>query len=131
MKRIAVAVFTFAAFGLVMLPRAGRAQLPPHQDHMITFDTPVALANGVTLPAGTYRFGLPSPSEASVTRVFSQDGSKLLATLQTISKRRSSTNGFDVVVVAEGTPNAPRRLQAWFCDGSATGHEFIAQKQKD
>lgn len=101
-----------------------------HQNHTFTFDEPVALVDGTTLPAGTYLFSFPSPGQTGVTRVSSPDRSKVYATLQTISKQRSTSSGFDVVFVTEGTANMPRTLKAWFCDGTRTGHEFVAQKPK-
>ncbi|HLG54285.1 MAG TPA: hypothetical protein VI485_03075 [Vicinamibacterales bacterium] len=131
MKKTFVAALVFAALGLVALPQGGWAQtIVQHRDHTITFDEPVALVNGVTLPAGTYLFVFPLPPQLNVTRVLSQDRSKVYATLQTISTQRSSSNGFDVVLVTEGSPNTPRTLKAWFCDGNKIGHEFIAEKRK-
>lgn len=128
MKKTFVAALVFTALGLVF-PQEGQAQGGiPHQDHTITFDTPVALVNGVTLRAGTYHFRFPSPSQVGITQVLSEDRSKVYATLQTISKQRGSSNGFDVVLVTEGTRDTARTLKAWFCDGNKTGHEFVAQK---
>jgi hypothetical protein len=130
MQKNVVAAFALAALSVVF-PQTGWAQqITPHQEHMITFDTPVALVNGVTLPAGTYHFRFPAPSQVGVTQIFNQDRSKVYATLQTISRQRSNARGFDVVTVTQGTPNTPPTLKAWFCDGSSTGHEFVAQKPK-
>lgn len=132
MKKTFLVALVFAASSLAVLPQAGWAQLRlrTHQEHTITFDTPVALVNGIILPAGTYHFRFPSPSQLNVTQIFSQDRSKLYATLQTISRERSSSSGFDVVLVSEETANTPRTLKAWFCDGTKTGHEFVAQAPK-
>ncbi len=129
MRQTFVAVFMCAIFGLALSGRASAqaSALVRHQDHVITFDTPIALVNGVTLPAGTYLFSFPSPSQLGVTRITSQDRTKVYATLQTIPKQ-STTSGFDVVIITEGGTNGPRTLKAWFCDASKTGHEFIAQK---
>ena len=132
MRKTVLAALAFAAMGPAVFPQAGWAQgqARTHQDHTITFDEPIALVNGVTLPAGTYLFSFPSPGQLGVTRVQSQDGSKIYATLETISRQRPSVSGFDVVLVTEGIANTPRTLKAWFCDGTQTGHEFVAQKQK-
>ena len=124
MKRTLV----FAALGLALVaPRAWAQSYISHQDHTMTFDTPVTLVTGVTLPAGTYLFNFPSPSQPAITRILSQDKSKVFAMLHTISTERRTANGFDVVLVSEGTPNSPRTLKAWFCDGNRIGHEFVAQ----
>lgn len=130
MKKTFLAALAIAALGFVFPQNAWTQSRVPHQDHTITFDEPVALVNGVTLPAGTYLFSFPSPSQLGVTRIFSADRSKVYATLETISRQRTNSSGFDVVLVSEGTPNTPRTLKAWFCDGTKTGHEFVAQKRK-
>lgn len=131
MTKTFLAAVALAVLGVTILPQSGWTQSRvPHQDHTITFDEPVALVNGVTLPAGTYLFSFPSPSQLGVTRIFSTDRSKVYATLETISRQRTNSSGFDVVLVSEGTPNTPRTLKAWFCDGTKTGHEFVAQKRK-
>jgi hypothetical protein len=131
MKKTFLAAVALAALGFVFPQSAWTQSRVPHQDHTITFDEPVALVNGVTLPAGTYLFNFPSPSQLGVTRIFSADRSKVYATLETISRQRTDSSGFDVVLVSEGTANnTPRTLKAWFCDGTKTGHEFVAQKRK-
>ena len=132
MTKTFLAAVALAVLGLAVLPQSGWAQVGnvQHRDHTITFDEPVALVNGVTLPAGTYLFSFPSPSQFGVTQIFSTDRSKVYATLETISRQRTNSSGFDVVLVSEGTPNTPRTLKAWFCDGTKTGHEFVAQKRK-
>ena len=132
MKKTVLAAFGFAALSLAGLPQGAWAQInrAPHQDHTITFDEPIALVNGVTLPSGTYLFRFPTPSLRGVTQIMSQDRSKVFATLTTISKLRNTSSGFDVVLVSEGAGNAPRTLKAWFCDGTKTGHEFVAQEPK-
>ena len=125
-----LAAFAVATL-LAVFPQSGWTQSSVlHQNHTFTFDEPVALVNGVTLPAGTYLFSFPSPGQTGLTRIFSPDRSKVYATLQTISTQRSTSGGFDVVLVSEGTANSPRTLKAWFCDGTKTGHEFVAQKPK-
>ena len=127
-----LAAVGFALLGLAVLAENGWAQvsLVQHRDHTITFDEPVALVNGVTLPAGTYLFSFPTPSQFGVTRISSPDRSKVYATLSTISRPRNTSSGFDVVLVSEGNANTPRTLKAWFCDGTKTGHEFVAQNGK-
>ena len=131
MKKILVAALVFAGLGVLASVSTAWAQSrTPHQQHTITFDEPVALVNGVTLPAGTYLFSFPSPSQLNVTQVLSPDRSKVYATLQTISRDRASSSGFDVVLVSEGPSGAPRTLKAWFCDRTKTGHEFVAEKPK-
>ena len=122
----------FTALGLAVFAPVAGAQnyVSPHQDHTMTFDEPVKLVTGGTLPAGTYIFSFPSPSQLGITRILSSDRSKVYAMLHTMSKARSSANGFDVVLVTEGSAGSPRLLKAWFCDGNKIGHEFVAQESK-
>ena len=121
-----------AALCVAAIVPAARAQTyaSAHQDHTMTFDTPVKLVTGDILPPGTYLFSFPSPSQIGITRILSPDRSKVFAMLHTTSRTRSSANGFDVVLVTEGGPGSPRTLKAWFCDGNKVGHEFVAQEPK-
>ena len=129
MNRTIVPSLVFAALGLALFaPGAAAQSYISHQDHTMTFDTPVKLVTGVTMPAGTYRFNFPSPSQPGITRILSQDQSKVFAMLQTVSTERPSASGYNVVLISEGPPNSPRLLKAWFCDGNRIGHEFVAQE---
>ena len=123
-------VFTALAFAAFAPVTEAQTYVSPHQDHTMTFDEPVMLVTGVTLPAGTYIFSFPSPSQLGITRILSADRSKVFAMLHTTSRMRTSASGFDVVLVTEGSPGAPRTLKAWFCDGNKVGHEFVAQESK-
>ncbi|MBY0493347.1 MAG: hypothetical protein K2Y23_03960 [Cyanobacteria bacterium] len=127
-----IRTLVFTALGFAVFAPAVRAQtyVAPHQDHTMTFDTPVKLVTGTTLPAGTYLFSFPSSSQIGITRILSLDRSTVYAMLHTTSRMRSSANGFDVVLVTEGSPGSPRLLKAWFCDGNKIGHEFVAQEPK-
>jgi len=127
-----VRAFVVTALGFALFAPVAGAQgyVSPHQDHTMTFDTPVKLVTGVVLPAGTYLFSFPSPSQIGITRILSPDRSKVYATLHTTSRTRTSANGFDVVLITETIPGEPRTLKAWFCDGNKIGHEFVAEVSK-
>ena len=131
MKKTFLAALAVAALGVAALPQAGWTQIVKftHQEHTITFDEPVVLVNGVTLPAGTYVFMFPTPAQSGVTRILSQDRATVFATLTTISTQRKTSSGFDVVLVTEPASKGPRTLKAWYCDGTQTGHEFVAHRE--
>ncbi|HWI20792.1 MAG TPA: hypothetical protein VNT81_23720 [Vicinamibacterales bacterium] len=132
MKNTFLRTLVFVALGLAAFAPASGAQsyASPHQDHTMTFDTPIRLVTGATLAAGTYIFSFPSPSQLGITRILSTDRSKIYATLHTTSRTRAAANGFDVVLVTDGPAGSPRTLTAWFCDGNKVGHEFVVEKAK-
>ena len=131
MNKTFLTALVVAALAGAALPQAGWTQIvrATHQTHTATFDEPVVLVNGVTLPAGTYVFMFPTPEQSGVTRILSQDGKKLFATLTTISTQRKTSSGFDVILVTEPASKGPRTLKSWYCDASQTGHEFVAHKE--
>jgi hypothetical protein len=105
-----------------LAPRAAAQNV--HRDHLFTFNSPVLLPGGVTLPAGRYLFTFPSASTGqSVTQVLSPDRVTVFATLMTVPVERKEDGGFEVILV-NTSPNGPPLLKAWFCDRGRTGHEF-------
>lgn len=97
-----------------------------HETHFLTFDAPIALPDGTTLPAGTYLFSW-NPGQR-VTRISSEDRSKVYATLQAIPVIRANVKEHDIVI-ERTSANAPPTLKAWFCPGNPTGHEFASVKK--
>ena len=91
------------------------------QEHHLTFSTPVALP-GVALAPGTYIFRRP----ASNVLMVSNANRKPYAMLSTISAARSSrSDRYEVVLGAPLADGSPRRLEAWFAPGEASGQQLI------
>ena len=125
MKRTLIAAVLLV--GLSALAPASQAQVGNvHDTHFLTFDAPMALPDGTTLPAGTYLFSW-NPN-ARVTRISSEDRSKVYATLLAIPVKRANVTEHDVVI-ERTSANAPPTLKAWFCPGNSTGHEFASVKK--
>ena len=90
-------------------------------EHHLTFSTPVALP-GVALAPGTYIFRRPA---SNVLMVISTNR-KPYAMLSTISAARSSrSDRYEVVLGAPLADGSPRRLEAWFAPGEASGQQLI------
>ena len=121
MKRVLAGGFVLVLLGAALIP-AGEAQHVVHDDHFLTFETPVLLPNGVVLRAGTYLFKFPN-EQRELLQIASVDQAKLFATLQTFPARRAKAEGFEVVV-ERTSPHSPPRLKAWYCAGNQTGHQF-------
>lgn len=115
--------------GLAAFLSSGRAQSGignVHEMHFLTFAAPIALPDGMTLPAGTYLFSWNQ--EQGVTRISSEDRSKVYATLQAIPVQRRDVRQHDIVIERTAT-NTPPMLKAWFCPGNPTGHQFVTGKK--
>lgn len=124
-KIIVIAVLTV---GVVGLASRGSAQ-NIHRDHFLTFSTPIALPNGVMLPAGRYLFRFPAGLQATgrhdLTQILSADQSTVFATLFTVPVERTASDRFEVTVTDTLGSTTPT-LKAWFCDRGRTGHEFVS-----
>lgn len=97
-----------------------------HETHFLTFDMPVVLPDGTTLPAGTYLFSWNA--QQRVTRISSEDRSKTYATLLATPVRRPEVKAHDIII-ERTSASAPPTLKAWFCPGNPTGHEFVSVKK--
>ena len=126
-KSLLIAAAVLVVMGLPAFAPAGWAQFGNvHETHFLTFDAPINLPDGTALPAGTYLFSwLPVQR---VTRISSEDRSKIFATLQAIPVRRLDVKEHDIVV-ERTSANAPPELKAWFCPGNSTGHQFLPVKK--
>jgi hypothetical protein len=90
----------------------------------LTFSGPVALP-GVTLPAGTYVFRMPSDSDKNVVQVMNRAETKsyYMGITRPVSRPRKSTEL--LVTIGEAPANQVRPIQAWFPLGDIAGHAFI------
>jgi hypothetical protein len=95
---------------------------PLHRDY-ITFSGTVALP-GVTLPAGTYRFEIPTMSTDLVS-VSSRDGRQVYLTQFTRTIDRPKGGEKLNVMLGEHAPGTAPQVKAWFPIGGDSGRQFI------
>ncbi len=100
------------------------------QSIKITFSQATEIP-GQILPAGTYLFKLADPNELNLVRIFNSEGTRLYATLQTVTAERSKPTGDTVVVLAEQPDGRPETLVKWFYPGNTSGHELVYSKQEE
>ena len=93
-------------------------------DHRLTFSGPVALP-GISLPPGTYTFRRPL---ANVLQVVNSAGTPY-AMMNTIPVSRNRVNSYEIVLGAPLADGAPRRLEAWFAAGEASGQQLMYRGQ--
>jgi hypothetical protein len=110
-------------------------EVAAHADEMnqctkITFSQPIQIP-GQSLPAGTYLFKLADPNDLDVVRIFNSEGTRLYATLQTITAERGKPTGDTVVVLTEQSEGRPETLVKWFYPGNTSGHELVYSKQEE
>ncbi|MEG9439014.1 DUF2911 domain-containing protein [Edaphobacter sp. HDX4] len=93
------------------------------QSTKITFSQPVEIP-GHVLPAGTYLFKLADENDQNLIQIFNANGTRVFATLQTISVGRQEPTGDAVATLAEQPDGGPDALLDWFFPGNTIGHEF-------
>jgi MYXO-CTERM domain-containing protein len=101
---------------------------------VVTFSGPVEipgvhLAGWSILPAGTYVFKiLDSQSDRHIVQIFSQDETKVLATILAIPNYRLQATDKTVITFRERPSGEPEALRAWFYPGRNWGEEFVYPK---
>jgi len=122
-------LIAFAIASVLFLEVAAHAD-EADQCTKITFSQPIQIP-GQILPAGTYQFKLADPNDLDVIRIFNSEGTRLYATLQTITAERPKPTGNTVVVFAEQPQGRPETLLKWFYPGNTSGHELVYSKQEE
>jgi hypothetical protein len=122
-------LIAFAIASVLFLEVAARAD-EADQSIKITFSQAIEIP-GQVLPAGTYLFKLADPNDLDVVRIFNSEGTRLYATLQTITAERGKPTGETVVVLAEQPEGRPETLVKWFYPGNTSGHELVYSKQEE
>ena len=122
-------LIAFAIASVLFLEVAARAD-ETDQSIKITFNQPIEIP-GKVLPAGTYLFKLADPNDLNVVRIFNSQGTRLYATLQTITAERAMPTGDAVVVLADPSEGRPETLVKWFYPGNTSGHELVYPKQEE
>src|SRR6202790_3511556 len=126
-KKVALLI-GFAIASVLFLEVVAHAE-EADQSIKISFSQAVEIP-GQILPAGTYLFKLADPNDLDVVRIFNSEGTRLYATLQTITAERSKPTGHTVVVLTEQPDGRPETLLRWFYPGSTSGHELVYSKQE-
>lgn len=121
-------VCTFVVGTAMFLPIASATEA--NEEIMVTFNQPVEIP-GQVLAAGTYKFVLVGdPFNRSMVRIYSADGKKIFATLDTIATERQTPSRDVTVTLAERPSSRPEALLNWFYPGSTTGHELTYSKSE-
>ena len=95
---------------------------PLHRDY-ITFSGAVAIP-GALLPAGTYRFEIPSNGPTDLVSVLSRDGRRVYLT-QFTNVVGKPKGGKGHVMLGEAAPGTAPQVKAWFPEGGESGRQFI------
>ena len=122
-------LIAFAIASVLFLEVAARAD-EADQSIKITFSQAIEIP-GQILPAGTYLFKLADPNDLNIVRIFNSEGTRLYATLQTVTAERSKPTGDVVVVLAEQPEGRHETLVKWFYPGDTSGHELVYSKQEE
>jgi hypothetical protein len=122
-------LIAFAVASVLFLEVAAHAD-EANQLTKITFSQPIEIP-GQILPAGTYLFQLADPNDLNVVHIFNAEGTRLYATLQTVTAERRQPTGNTALVLAERSEGRPETLVKWFYPGNTSGHELVYPKQEE
>ncbi len=125
-KTLSIVFGAVLALALMIVAPNSRAD-EVNQATQMTFNQPFQIPDNTVLPAGTYWFVVPAPTELApdVVQIFNADRTKVLASLLTIPDTRLEATGRTEVTFAERPNNQPVALINWFYPGRLAGHEFI------
>ena len=129
LRRFLAFVFSFILAGMVLLPQARADEW--NQMTKLKFNEPVEIP-GVVLPAGAYWFVLQdNQTDRQIVQVFSNDRSKLYATLLTEPAQRLEPKMRTEIKFAERVDSQPEALLDWYYPGRLVGHEFVYPKKEE
>jgi len=98
------------------------------KETIVTFSNPVEVPGQVLLP-GTYVFKLAdSQSDRGIVQIFSEDHSRLLATILAIPDYRPTPTEKTVISFEERPSGTPEAVRSWFYPGDNYGVEFVYPK---
>jgi hypothetical protein len=115
------------AVALLALTVPANAQ-PLDKRVIFTFSAPVVLP-GVTLPAGTYLFRVPTPNR-NIIQVLNNDASKIYGTFFAIPAHTNVRPEHPEVRFMETPATKPHAIRTWWYPGDTTGFEFIYPKEQ-
>ena len=116
------------AVALLALITAPANAQPLDKRVIFTFSGPVTLP-GVTLPAGTYLFRVPTPNR-NIVQVLNADGTQIHGTFFAIAAHRSVHPEDPEVRFMETSSSMPHAIRTWWYPADSTGFEFIYPKEQ-
>ena len=121
-------VRSVCAVALLALTSVPAAAQPLDKRVIFNFSGPVTLP-GMTLPAGSYLFRVPTPNR-NVVQVLSADGTKIYGTFFAISAHRNVRPEQPEVRFMETRSAMPHAIRTWWYPADSTGFEFIYPKEQ-
>jgi hypothetical protein len=98
------------------------------KETIVTFSNPVEVPGQVLQP-GTYVFKLAdSQADRGIVQIFTEDQSKLLATILAIPDYRPTPTEKTVISFEERPSGSPEAVHAWFYPGDNQGVAFVYPK---
>ena len=94
---------------------------------LVTFSNPVEVP-GKVLPAGNYVFKIANTQDRQVVQIFTQNQSKVLATIEAVPDYRVQTTDKPVISFEERPSGKPEALRSWFYPGENYGVQFVYPK---
>jgi hypothetical protein len=113
---------------VVLMSAASVAAQPLDKRVIFNFSGPVTLP-GVTLPAGSYLFRVPTPNR-DIIQVLSADGTKIYGTFFAIAAHRSAVPEKPELRFMETKTTMPHAIRTWWYPADSTGFEFIYPKRQ-
>ena len=106
-----------------MLPSAKADE--SDKESTVTFTAPVQIPSQVLSP-GTYVFKLADrQSDRHTVQIFTEDQSKLVATIEAIPAYRLEPTGVTLITFEERPTGTPEAVKRWFHSGDLTGVAFV------
>jgi hypothetical protein len=106
-----------------MLPSVKADELD--KETTVTFTAPVQIPSQVLSP-GSYVFKLAdSQSDRHIVQIFTEDQSKLVATIEAIPAYRLEPTGVTLFTFEERPTGSPEAVKRWFFPGDQTGVGFV------
>jgi hypothetical protein len=120
-------LLVLAGAAVMAIVVAASAHAWTNDTNYLTFNAPISLP-GVTLPAGTYTFRLPSDTDRNIVQVLNRAGNKsyYMGITRPVLRPRAGTEM--LVMVGEASAGQARPIQAWFPLGERDGHSFIFER---
>ena len=130
--RIVIKLFVVLGLTILIAVMVGPSRADQwSKETVVTFNQPIEIPGKVVLPAGTYVFKLfDSDTVRHIVQIWSEDKSKLLATILAIPNYRLQPTGETVINFHERPSDRPVVLRAWFYPGDNFGQEFVYPKER-
>jgi len=118
-----VSLSLFALLAFMVAPSVNADEW--NKETIVTFSRPVEVP-GQVLPAGKYVFKLAdSQSDRRIVQIFSQDRTKLMATILATPDYRLEPTDKTVISMQERPTGTPEAVGSWFYPGDNYGSRFV------